>query len=233
MRPFRSLLQDAEVGLGSARSFGSPGVPRRGWAEVEDVDDVADVHDELMSCSTADGEPLILGEADEGSRRPRSPVRSGQKLVRRADAVGRIMRARASSTSRACRSGCRRPSGRPPRSGRPDRWSRRPRPRPARPSGATRWMSPAALDVVADRERGEQLESRSELRAMRRARKWVKLRVMSLPSRSTVPEPGRSSPDTTLNSVVLPAPLGPIGYAARLPPPWTPRRGPRRRRSGR
>jgi hypothetical protein len=42
------------------------------------------------------------------------------------------------------------------------------------------------------------------------ARRYVRSLVMSRPNRATLPVVGRSSPDSRLNRVVLPAPLGPM-----------------------
>ena len=50
-----------------------------------------------------------------------------------------------------------------------------------------------------------------------RARRWAGILVTSRPKACTVPSWGRSSPEATLKSVVLPAPLGPIRPVMR---PW-------------
>src|SRR5882672_3864398 len=70
-------------------------------------------------------------------------------------------------------------------------------------SAATRMFSRTVSMVNSSR--------RWKVRARpRRARLWGLRRVMSEPSIATVPDVGGSSPVTTLNSVVLPAPFGPI-----------------------
>src|ERR1700744_5725090 len=68
----------------------------------------------------------------------------------------------------------------------------------------------------------------------RRARRYVRVRVTSVPPSDTVPLLGRCRPVMTLNNVVLPAPLGPIRPVtapasarretperAATPPKWT------------
>ena len=89
-------------------------------------------------------------------------------------------------------------------------------------------------DIVRRAERREELEALNVRARPRRARRWALMWVTSVPSRRTEPWSGRCSPVMTLNSVVLPAPLGPIRPAP--PPPRraaTRRRARRRRRSGR
>ncbi len=74
---------------------------------------------------------------------------------------------------------------------------------PRRISAATRTFSRAVrLPNVSSRWNVRPIPSR--------ARWWGLRRVMSRPSSSTRPEFGPSSPVMTLNSVVFPAPLGPI-----------------------
>ena len=97
--------------------------------------------------------------------------------------------------------------------------------RPARPLDA-RSRTPFARRQIAHRAaegglRGEPRRSRARAGAGRRSRPGTsararpraterRLAVISTPSSSTLPLVGRSTPEIRLNSVVLPAPFGPI-----------------------
>ena len=110
-----------------------------------------------------------------------------------------------------CRSGAGRHGRRRPPGARRARGSRRRRP-PA--IGSDRAPTPAASLPRRGRSRAVRLpkvSSRWNVRPIpSRARWWGLRRVMSRPSSSTRPELGPSRPVTTLKSVVLPAPLGPM-----------------------
>ena len=131
--------------------------------------------------------------------------------------VGWIMRARASSTRRAWPVGSSltsrsatsaNPTSASTRSVSAAAFNRGPPAQPLRISPATRTLSRTDRDVNSS--------SRWNVRATPRlARRCGGSLEMSRPSRATRPEVAESSPVTTLNSVVLPAPFGPMSPVTR------------------
>src|SRR5579862_1473539 len=76
----------------------------------------------------------------------------------------------------------------------------------------------AATSTFSRTVRDPNSSSRWNVRAMPRRARWYGGRpVMSSPSITTLPRVGRCRPVTTLKSVVLPAPLGPINPVIRPP----------------
>ena len=230
----------AEVGLlhrGVVADLGR-GAGGDDLAEVEDVDLVADRHDQVHVVLDHEDAAALGRPARAAARRtPRSRTRPGPTTARRgAAAAGRRPGSGPARAAGRPRSGSSRPARRRTPRCRPAR-AARPR-RPPRAGGPARagraWMSWATRTLsrtVSEPNASSRWKVRPIPRLARRCTGvWETLR----PLNRTLPRVGFCSPLITLKQVVLPAPFGPISPVTRpdsatndawltavTPPNWT------------